>query len=205
MNMRKVVVYCGSSSSVDPAYLELARQMGRTLAERGLQLVYGGGGTGLMGAVADAALEAGGHVIGVTIRMFDTPELGRPGLSELHVYDTMHERKAKMVELADGFLALPGGLGTLDELVEALTWAQLGIHAKPVGVLNYRNYYDRFLSVLDHAKQEGFLFSGHAELLLSADDPATLIEQMEAFRPTVDLSRRWLLQIGEDSEAEGAG
>ncbi len=157
-----------------------------------------------MGAVADAVLQSGGYVIGVTIRMFDTPEIGRAGLSKLYVYDTMHERKAKMAELADGFIALPGGLGTMDELVEALAWAQLGIHAKPVAVLNYRSYFDRFVSMLDHAKNEGFLFSEHTELLLSSEDPAALIDQMEAFQPMIDLSRRWLLQIGDGPNAEGA-
>lgn len=184
--------------------MELAHQLGGLLVERELGLVYGGGGTGLMGAVAEGVLEAGGHATGVTIRMFDTPEMGRPGLSELYVFDTMHQRKAKMVELSDGFVALPGGLGTLDELVEALVWSQLGIHTKPVGVLNYRRYFDRFLSVLDHAKDEGFLFSERAELLVSAEDPAALIDQMQDFKPQVDLSRRWLLQSGLESDAEGA-
>lgn len=204
VSIRRICVFCGSSSSVDSGYLALARELGSLLAARGLQLVYGGGGTGLMGAVADGVLEAGGHAIGVTVRMFDTPEIGRPNLSELYVYDTMHQRKAKMVELSDGFVALPGGLGTLDELVEALVWAQLGIHAKPVGVLNFRRYFDRFLSVLDHAKEEGFLFSERSELLVSAEEPAALIDQMQDFKPQVDLSRRWLLQTGLESDAEEA-
>lgn len=205
MILERIGVYCGSSSSVDPAYIDLARRLGRTLAERGLQVVYGGGGTGLMGAVADGTLAAGGHVIGVTIRMFDNPELGQPGLSERYVYDTMHERKAKMIELSDGFVALPGGLGTLDELVETLAWAQLGIHTKPVGVLNYRRYFDRFLAVLEHARVEGFLYSEHAELLLSDEDPDLLLSQMERFQPQIDLSQRWLRQTGQESDPEGTG
>lgn len=204
MSMRRICVYCGSSSSVNPGYLKQARKLGQLLAERQLQLVYGGGGTGLMGAVAEGTLEAGGYAIGVTIRMFDTPRLGRPDLSELYVFDTMHQRKAKMMELSDGFVALPGGLGTLDELMETLVWAQLGIHNKPVGVLNYRGYFDRFLAVLEHAQHEGFLFSQQGELLVSAEEPASLIEQMEGFKPQVDLSRRWLLQTGPESGAEGA-
>lgn len=204
MNLHRICVFCGSSASVSSDYVDLARDLGGTIAGHGMQLVYGGGGTGLMGAVAEGVLDAGGYAIGVTIRMFDTPELRRPDLSELHVYDTMHERKAKMVELSDGFVAMPGGLGTLDELVEALTWAQLGIHAKPVGVLNHRRYFDRFLSVLDHAQAEGFLFSGHRDLLLTADDPASLLERMKTFKPQIDLPRRWLLQTGQESDPEGA-
>lgn len=203
MSMQRICVYCGSSSAVDPDYLVLARQLGVTLAERGLQLVYGGGGTGMMGAVAQGVLEAGGYAIGVTIRMFDTRKLGQQGLTELFIYDTMHERKAKMVELSDGFIALPGGLGTLDELVETLEWTQLGIHAKPVGVLNYRNYYDRFLSMLDYAKSERFLYSAQSDLLVTADDPLALIELMGAFQPRVDLHRRWQSQTGSDSDVEG--
>jgi hypothetical protein len=203
MSMQRICVYCGSSSAVDPDYLELARQLGVALAERGLQLVYGGGGTGMMGAVAQGVLQAGGNAIGVTIRMFDTRKLGQQGLTELLIYDTMHERKAKMVELSDGFIALPGGLGTLDELVETLEWTQLGIHAKPVGVLNYRNYYDRFLSMLDYAKSERFLYSAQSDLLVTAEDPVALIELMEAFQPRVDLPRRWQIQTGSESDVEG--
>lgn len=174
------------------------------MADRKLQLVYGGGGTGMMGALAQGMLDAGGYAIGVTIRMFDTRRLGRPDLSELHVFETMHERKAKMVELADGFIALPGGLGTLDELVETLEWTQLGLHSKPVGVLNYRSYFDRFLSVLDYAEAEGFMYSNQGQLLVTADEPAALIERMMSFKPDVDLRRRWLQQSDQSADLEGA-
>lgn len=202
LGMRRICVHCGSSSAVSDGYLELARRTGQAIAERGLTLVYGGGGTGLMGEVASGALEAGGKAIGVTIKMFDTPELGRPNLTQLHVLETMHERKAKMVELADGFVALPGGLGTLDELIESLAWAQLGIHAKPVGLINHNGYFDPLLSMLEQARREGFLFAEHAEMLLSAQDPGELIERLESFRPDIDLADRWITQVGEKSDAE---
>ena len=143
--MKRIAVYCGSATPADPVYIEAARNVGRTLAERGIGVVYGGGKLGLMGAVADAALAAGGEVIGVIPELVVSAEVAHRGLSELHVVDTMHERKARFTELADGFLNLPGGTGTMDELWEALSWAQLGYHTDPVGLLNVAGYYDRLV------------------------------------------------------------
>jgi uncharacterized protein (TIGR00730 family) len=140
----------------------------------------------------------------VTIKLFNTAGLGRPELSELFVYETLHERKAKMVELSDGFVALPGGLGTLDELVESLTWAQLGLHAKPVGVLNQNGYFNPLLSMLDQARQVGFLYSDQTDLLIQEQEPARLLERMKTFRPQVDLAARWLRQASNQADPERA-
>ena len=194
--MRRIAVYCGSSGDVAPAYLEAAREMGRVIARLELELVYGGGATGLMGAVADAALESGGEVIGVTIDQFNSTELGHRNLTELHVMDNIQARKAKMLDLSDGIIALPGGLGTFDELVEGLAWAQLGYHNKPVGLLNTNDYFDSFVSLLDHARSEGFLYVGHADLLISDSEPGRLLERLSSFRPQVNLAERWAKQAG---------
>jgi len=202
--MRRICVFCGSSDSVPPEYLQAAREMGQAIAAQGISLVYGGGGTGMMGAVAGGVLGAGGQAIGVTIKLFNTAGLGRPELSELFVYETLHERKAKMVELSDGFVALPGGLGTLDELVESLTWAQLGLHAKPVGLLNQNGYFNPLLSMLDQAHQVGFLYSDQTDLLIQEQEPARLLERMKTFRPQVDLAARWLRQASNQADPERA-
>ncbi len=205
MSLQRICVFCGSSDSVPPEYLRVAREMGQVIASEGLALVYGGGGTGMMGAVAGGALAAGGQVFGVTIKLFNTAGLGRPELSELFVYETLHERKAKMVELSDGFVALPGGLGTLDELVESLTWAQLGLHAKPVGLLNLNGYFNPLLSMLERARRVGFLYSNQADLLIHEQEPARLLERMKTFRPQVDLAARWLKQASKQADPEQAG
>ena len=205
MSLNRICVFCGSSDSVPPEYLQAAREMGQVIAAQGISLVYGGGGTGMMGAVAGGVLGAGGQAIGVTIKLFNTAGLGRPELSELFVYETLHERKAKMVELSDGFVALPGGLGTLDELVESLTWAQLGLHAKPVGVLNQNGYFNPLLSMLDQARQVGFLYSDQTDLLIQEQEPARLLERMKTFRPQVDLAARWLRQASNQADPERAG
>jgi uncharacterized protein (TIGR00730 family) len=194
MSLQRICVFCGSSESVPPEYLQAAREMGQAIAAQGISLVYGGGGTGMMGAVAEGALTAGGEAIGVTIKLFSNAALSRPDLSELYVCENLHERKAKMGELSDGFVALPGGLGTLDELVESLTWAQLGLHAKPVGLLNQNGYFNPLLSMLDQARQVGFLYSEQADLLIHEQQPARLLERMKTFRPRVDLGERWLKQ-----------
>ncbi len=173
--MRAVCVYCGANPGRDPVYLEAAHSMGMFLAGSSIRLVYGGGGTGMMGRVADAALSAGGEVIGVIPRNLMRRELAHDGLTELHVVEDMHERKATMARLSDAFVALPGGLGTLEELFEMLTWAQLQIHGKPCGVLNVRGYFDRLLAFLDHQMEEGFLKPPHRALVKVADSPATLI------------------------------
>jgi uncharacterized protein (TIGR00730 family) len=198
--MRRIALYCGSSGDVAPVYLDAAREMGRTIAGLELSLVYGGGATGLMGAVADAALESGGEVIGVTIEQFNSTELGHKNLTELYVMDNIQARKTKMLDLSDSIVALPGGLGTFDELVEGLAWAQLGYHTKPVGLLNTNNYFDPFLSLLDHAWSEGFLYVGQADLLISDIEPGRLLERLGSFRPQVNLAERWIKQAGGAEE-----
>ena len=194
--MRSIVVYCGSSGDVAPAYLEAARDTGHVIAQFGLSLVYGGGATGMMGALADSALESGGKVIGVTIDQFNSKEIGHRNLTQLHVLDNIQARKAKMLELSDGIIALPGGFGTFDELIEGLTWAQLGYHQKPVGLLNTNNYFDPFVSMLDHAWSEGFLYVGQTDLLITDTEPGRLLERLGSFQPQVNVDERWIKQAG---------
>ncbi|MBO6936495.1 MAG: TIGR00730 family Rossman fold protein [Deltaproteobacteria bacterium] len=188
--MRAVCVYCGSAPGADPVYLEAARALGTTLAERGLGLVYGGARVGSMGAVADAALAAGGRVVGVIPESLRSRELAHQGLTELVVVDSMHERKAIMAQRADAFLALPGGLGTLEELFEVLTWAQLGIHAKPCGVLDVAGYWSPLLSFLDRAVDQGFVTQLSRDLLMVGDDAGRLLDRFASFEPAP--RRRWL-------------
>ena len=192
--MKKICVYCGSSDSVHPDYLAAARQAGATLAQRGLTVVYGGGKTGLMGAVADGALDAGGDVIGVIVESMNTPALAHYGLTRLEVSPRIHERKARMYELADGYIALPGGFGTFDELFETLTWGQIGEHSKPVGLLNARRYFDRLLSALDLAVEEGFVFSEHRNAIACDIDPGRLLDKMNNHSYPEDAMRRWMRQ-----------
>lgn len=178
--MQRVCAFCGASSGRSPAYLEAAAAFGGTLGERGLGLVYGGGRVGLMGAVADAVLAAGGEAIGVIPQELVDRELAHGGLSELHVVGSLHERKALMAELADGFVALPGGWGTLEELIEVLTWAQLGLHGKPIGLLDAAGYYEPLLALRERAIAEGFVRPEHRDLLLVARTPEELLERFEA-------------------------
>ncbi|ATY33314.1 LOG family protein [Sphingomonas psychrotolerans] len=185
--MKRVAVYCGSATPVDPVYVESARQVGRSLAERGIGIVYGGGKLGLMGAVADSALAAGGEVIGVIPTALVNAEVAHRGLTELHVVDTMHERKARFTELADGFVNLPGGTGTMDELWEALSWAQLGYHADPIGLLNIAGYYDKLIDFWQHMGSVGFVRAQHQGLLLIDDTLEGLLVQMAAFEPAVPI------------------
>jgi len=175
---RRVAVYCGSSDDVDAGYLESARRVGRLLAQRGLGVVYGGGRVGLMGAMADAALEAGGNVTGVITQRLASMEVGHDGLDELMVVDSMHARKTIMAALADVFIALPGGFGTLEEIFEATTWAQLGYHDKPVGLLNVDDYYTPLVDFLDHATKLGFVREAQRGLLLSEREPEVLLEAL---------------------------
>lgn len=188
---RAICVYCGSSDKVHPAYLSAAAEMGRALAEAGLRLVYGGGSTGLMGAVAGGALAAGGEVVGVAPRGLFAPSLLHAGLTRMELVETIHQRKARMSELADAFIALPGGYGTLEELFETLTWAQIGLHAKPVGLLNTRQYFDPLLELIRHAQKEGFIYDEQQALLLSGDDPRRLLEQMHRYQAPPNLAR-WM-------------
>ena len=178
--MKSVCVYCGSSPGNRPEYAEGAHLLGRTLAERGLALVYGGGKVGLMGTVADAVLEHGGTVIGIIPEALMQKEVGHRGLTELHVVRNMHERKQMMADRADAFIAMPGGVGTFEELFETFTWLQLGYHDKPVGLLNVGGFYDGMLGFLGHAVREGFLKQVHADLLHVADLPGTLLDQLAA-------------------------
>ena len=181
--MRRLCVFCGSSVGARPGYAASARGVARALVGRGIGLVYGGGGIGLMGALADAVLAAGGEVTGVIPRALATREIAHQGLTELRIVPSMHERKAVMAELADGFLALPGGLGTLEELFEILTWAQLGMHGKPIGVLNVEGYFDPVLALVARAVEEGFVRPEHGALLSAAAEPEALLERLARWRP----------------------
>ena len=178
----RLCVFCGSNHGVRPEYADAARELGAILAEDNIALVYGGGRVGLMGVIAGAVLDNGGDVIGVIPQALDTKELAHDGLTEMHVVDTMHERKALMADLADGFITLPGGLGTFDESFEIITWAQLGIHAKPCGVLNVGGYFDKLIGLLDHAVAEQFIKPQHRDLTLVECDHRRLRERMRAYR-----------------------
>ena len=187
--MKRLAVYCGSATPADPMYIERAREVGRMLAERGIGVVYGGGRLGLMGAVADAALGAGGEVIGAIPQALVDAEVAHRGLSELHVVGGMHERKALFTDLADGFVTIPGGTGTMDELWEALSWAQLGYHAKPVGLLNVGGFYDALVALWDKMGEVGFVRAQHRDLLIVADTLPDLLDRMAAHVPTQPIVR----------------
>jgi uncharacterized protein (TIGR00730 family) len=180
--IRRVCVYCGANVGARPAYAEAATRLGRLLGERGLGLVYGGGNVGLMGVLADAALLAGAEVIGVIPQALMARELGHQGCKVLRVVGTMHERKAAMAEFADAFVALPGGLGTLDELFEAMTWAQLGLHQKPIGLLDVENFFAPLVAHLDQAVTEGFVRAEHRAALTVASDAETLLERFATYQ-----------------------
>ncbi|MGB7875891.1 MAG: TIGR00730 family Rossman fold protein [Anaerolineales bacterium] len=190
--MESICVFCGSSDAVSPDYLAAARQVGLVLAERGLRLIYGGGKTGLMGAVADGALEGGGEVVGVIIPSMNTNPLAHSSLTRMDVVPSMHARKARMHELADGYIALPGGFGTLDELFETVTWGQVGEHEKPVGLLNVKDYYVPLLAALEHAVQEGFVFQEHLDALACESDPGALLDAMQNHVHPHEAGRRWM-------------
>jgi uncharacterized protein (TIGR00730 family) len=184
--VERICVYCGSSPGHDPAYRRAAREMGEALLDRDLGLVFGGGSVGLMGTVADTVLDGGGDVVGVIPEALEAKEVAHGGVTELQVVDSMHERKQRMVEHSDGFIALPGGLGTLEELFEVLTWAQLGIHEKPCGVLNAGGFYDGLVSHLDGAAEEGFVSPAHRDLAQVDTDPAALLDAFETYEPPTE-------------------
>lgn len=184
--MERVCVYCGSSPGHDPAYRRAAREMGEELVARDLGLVFGGGSVGLMGTVADAVMDGGGEAIGVIPEALEAREVAHGGLTELAVVGSMHERKRRMVELSDGFVALPGGLGTLEELFEVLTWAQLGIHEKPCGVLNVAGFYDGLVSHLDGATEAGFVSPAHRDLARVETAPGPLLDAFERYEPPTE-------------------
>lgn len=189
--IQSICVYCGSADGVREAYYEAAHLMGAEIARAGLQLVYGAGKTGLMGAVANGALQVGGEVIGVVPTYLNLPQLIHASLTKLEIVANIHQRKARMSELADAFIALPGGFGTFEELFETLTWAQLGLHEKPIGLLNTLHYFDPTLQLIQHALAEGFIYDEHRTLLASDDDPRVLIEQLRRYEvhPGMD---RWV-------------
>ena len=182
--MRRICVFCGSNFGKHPSYREAAEELGQLLAERGICLVYGGGDVGLMGAIADAALSAGGQVIGVIPRRLSDREVAHRGVTELRIVETMHERKALMVELSDAFISLPGGLGTMDEFFETLTWAQLDIHRKPCGLLNVNGYYDQVVGLLDRFVEDGFVSPRNRELIIVREDLADLMAALDEHQPT---------------------
>jgi uncharacterized protein (TIGR00730 family) len=182
-NLARVCVFCGSKHGRQAAYTVAAQKLGRVLAARGVGLVYGGGDVGLMGEVADAAMADGGHVIGVIPEFMVDHEVAHHGITQLEVVDSMHTRKARMSELADGFIGLPGGWGTLEELLEIVTWAQLQLHDKPVGLLNVSGFYDELLAFLDHAMGEGFIKGPQRALLIADDDVDRLLDRMTAHVP----------------------
>lgn len=181
--LASVCVFCGASPGGDPAYVAAARAMGHEIAGRGLRLVYGGAKVGLMGALADAAMASGGEVIGVIPHALVDKEIGHEGLSRLLIVDSMHERKARMAELSDGFVALPGGVGTLEEIFEIWTWGQLGFHAKPAAFLNVRGYYDGLRSFLDHAVGEAFLRAPHRDMVIFREDCGEVLDALAAYNP----------------------
>jgi uncharacterized protein (TIGR00730 family) len=197
--MNRICVFCGSSPGARPEYVTAARQLGRTLAGKGIGLVYGGAKVGTMGQLASAALEAGGEVIGVIPQDLVKKEVAFTELENLHVVGSMHERKARMVDLADGFIALPGGLGTFEEFFEALTWAQLGLHHKPCGLLNVCGYYDRLIAFLDHAVAEQFVRAEYRAMALVDEEPDRLLAKFAAYRPPEIDKAAWILQLNEQS------
>jgi uncharacterized protein (TIGR00730 family) len=179
--VKRICVFSGSSPGGDLAYRAAATDLGHRLAERGIEVVYGGASVGLMGAVADAAMEGGGHVIGVIPQSLVDREIAHPHISDLRVVESMHERKALMADLADAFIALPGGVGTLEELFEIYTWNQLGLHAKPLGLFNVRGYYDGLARFLDHAVAERFVTPKHRAMLLVDEDLGALLDGLDAW------------------------
>jgi len=181
--MKNVTVFCGSSSGFRQEYAEAAVNLARRLVEKNIRLVYGGGNVGLMGIIADEVMRRGGEVIGIIPDSLFQKEVGNRQITELRVVGSMHERKASMAELADGFIAMPGGIGTFEEFFEILTWAQLGFHEKPCGLLNVANYYDGLLALCDHAVTEGFLRPVHRQLILDAAEADSLLEKMNNFQP----------------------
>ncbi|MBV6323216.1 TIGR00730 family Rossman fold protein [Duganella violaceipulchra] len=178
--MKAICVYCGANAGVSPAYAEAARALGRALVADNLSLVYGGGNVGLMGIIADEVLRMGGEVTGVIPTALVEREVGHTGLTRQFIVKDMHERKAMMAELADGFIAMPGGMGTLEELFEMLTWSQLGIHAKPIGLLNVDGFYDGLTGFIQHASAQGFIRPQHAALMMSASEPQALLQLLKA-------------------------
>lgn len=188
--IKRVCVFCGSSPGTKPVYTQTAQAVGRILCQRGIELVYGGGNVGLMGAMADACLSDGGRVIGVIPQAMVDREVAHTGLTKLHIVTSMHERKALMADLSDAFVALPGGFGTWDEFCEVLTWSQLGIQRKACALLNINGYYDSFLQMTDLAVSEGFVRASNRELLIADTDPARLIDRLSSY--SIPVAEKWI-------------
>mgnify|MGYP001815151405 CR=1 FL=1 len=201
MLLESVCVYCGSSPGRSPAYLAAAEKLGTELASRNIRLVYGGAKVGLMGAVAQAVLDGGGKVTGIIPESLAEQEVAFTGLDDLIVVDSMHTRKAVMADKADGFVALPGGFGTLDESFEILTWAQIGLHAKPFGLLNINGYYDQLLSFLDHTVEEMFVYAPHRDLVMHAGDCADLLNRMAAYERAPVKKTEWVRAMKKHKRA----
>ncbi len=193
--MKRICVFCGSSPGARQDYVRAAQALGRTLAERGITLVYGGASVGLMGQMAKACLDAGGDVVGVIPQRLVEMEVAYEQLSQLHVVGSMHERKAKMAELSDGFIALPGGLGTIEEFFEILTWSQLGMHRKPCGLLNTCQYFDELLGFLDHTVEEQFVETAHRDMIQVDESPHGLLRKLEAYQAPQTDKAAWVLQM----------
>jgi hypothetical protein len=181
--MKRLCVYCGSSAGVNEAYATAARDLAGVLVRHDIELIYGGASRGIMGIIADAVLRGGGRVTGIIPRFLERKEVAHRQLTELHVVESMHARKSMMAELADGFIAMPGGFGTLEEIIEIITWGQLGFHECPCGLLNTCGYFDHLLAFLDHTQSEGFLRAQHRSMLLVASTPVELVEQFENYTP----------------------
>ncbi len=190
--MKRLCVFCGAGIGVKDEYRAQAKKLGESLFESGIGLVYGGGGLGLMGVVAKTVHDLGGEVIGVIPKALFDREAGYEALKDLRIVNSMHERKALMAELSDGFIAMPGGFGTLEEFFEVLTWAQLGFHQKPVGILNVQNFYSPLLAAMDHGVNEGFIKSDHRKLVLESADPKALIQLIQDFKPIDFDHAKWI-------------
>ncbi|KJH83378.1 TIGR00730 family Rossman fold protein [Stutzerimonas stutzeri] len=189
MSLQSICVFCGASTGANPIYREAAIAMGQTLAANGIRLIYGGGAVGLMGVVADATMAAGGEVIGIIPQSLKDSEIGHTGLTRLEVVNGMHARKARMAELSDAFIALPGGLGTLEELFEVWTWGQLGYHSKPLGLLDINQFYSKLSHFLDHLVEEGFVKPRYRDMLQRSESPLTLLQLLGDWQPSAD--SRW--------------
>jgi len=197
--MKRICVFCGSSPGARPEYVQAAKQLGETLAREKITLIYGGASVGTMGQLAQAALDAGGEVIGVIPKRLFDMEVAFTDLPDLRVVGSMHERKALMAELADGFIALPGGLGTIEEFFEVLTWAQLGLHPKPCGLLNVCQYYDRLVEFLDYTVEQQFIESPHRDMILIAESPDALLRKFEAYEPPKAKKAVWALKLSNQT------
>lgn len=193
--MKRICVFCGSSPGGRPEYVQAARKLGAILAQKKIGLVFGGGRVGMMGQLAQAALENSGEVIGVIPKDLYEKKVAFTELSDLRVVESMHERKALMAELSDGFMALPGGLGTLEEIFEIVTWAQLGMHHKPCGLLNVGGYFSTLLAFLDQVMAQRFLDAAHRSMILTAEDPEEMLQQFETYRPSTADKAEWALQM----------